>query len=215
MGRQKFPKLSNSQLDVLLPLCKNHFAKWSHESFLPQKNPVILLSDFVKLTAEFIENHEELQVQNRNSAKRKFHIKLDKNLERARLLKQKLKRQMKFQKRKGIPVDPKLRKEFFKVFKLYVKLKKKENKKQEDKRSRFFEKCYKQNFWDFSKKACEGKLESQPTSPSFSRADANKFYSERYQTQRNAFSDDYFDLFCARPDEDESDTQRSLRLSLI
>ena len=206
MGRQNFPKLSNSTLEHLLPLCKDHFANWSHDTTLPQKDPVNLLATFVTLTAEFIEKHEQLRVQNRNSGKRKFHKKINKDLERARLLKQKIKRQLKFQKRKGLPTDPKLQKEFWKVFKIYIKLKKKENSKVEAKRCQFFEKCYKQNFWDFAKKACEGKLDSQPISPDFSRVDANRFYSERYQTQRDAFSDDFFDLFCARPDEDESDT---------
>ena len=206
MGRQKFPKLSNSDLETLLPLCKDHFADWSHDTTLQQKDPGNLLANFVKLTENFIQKHEQLQVQNRNSAKRKFFKNVNKNLERARILKQKLKRQMKFQKRKKIPIDPKLRKKFWTVFKLYSKLKKQENSKNEQKRSRFFEKLYKQNFWDFATKACDGTLESQPISPDFSRAEANRFYSERYQTQRNAFSDDFFDLFCARPDEDESDT---------
>ena len=206
MGRQKFPKLSNSYLEILRPLCKNHFENWSHETTLPHIDPGTSLANFVKLTASFIEKYKILQTQNRNSEKRKFYKKKNKDLERVRILKQKLKRQMKFQKRKGLPTDPKLRKEFWKLFKLYVKLKKKENLKTEDKRSRFFEKLYKENFWDFSKKACERKLGSQNVSPDFSREDANCFYSERYQTQRNAFSDDFFDLFCARPDEDESDT---------
>ena len=212
MGRS-VPQIFGETLLLLQGRCRVHFSRWTNAVHaakgtrlaprVPQVNG--LFGEFTLLVHDFIQKNQELS-KNTKSAKRRFHVKNSKMLETAKCTKNFLQNNIRRLVRQRKPVPSDLRKRFWNAMKQFKKFKKFEQEKKDTKKTRYFEKRFQKDFWDFAKKCSHGTLESPPIEPNFSRDEANKYYKEKYSVSRNAFTHDFLEIIEEhdRPDEEKS-----------
>ena len=124
-----------------------------------------MVCDFLSQHPEFQEDHE---IDN-------YYRNTPRNIDQARKAKNHLRK--KAQRKDATPED---RIAFKEAIRAHNFLKRQNKKKNESKQSRYLEKLYNKNFWDFSSKACSGTLDTQPQKPTFTKDFADKFYPSKY-----------------------------------
>ena len=77
------------------------------------------------------------------------------------------------------------REKFYECLHAYDYLKNEDDANEKKRTTEFEEKRYRSNFWDFSKNIVNDTLYEEPKYPSFSKAEADTFYTNRYENQVN------------------------------
>ncbi len=109
---------------------------------------------FNVLVCDFLSKHPEFQEDNEID---NYYRNTPRNIDQARKAKNHLRK--KAQRKDATPED---RIAFKEAIRAHNFLKRQKKKKNESEQSRYLEKLYNKNFWDFSSKACSGTLDTQP-----------------------------------------------------
>ena len=126
-----------------------------------------IVSFFLKTVPEFKEVEKQF-----------FERKQSTSLEEARILKKELKRKAK--KKDATPED---KANWLKAVKLHAFLLKKRHEKEGANEIRSQEKAYRRNFYKFAKEACAGTLGKEKVQPTFSKEDADTYFSAKYSSK--------------------------------
>ncbi len=98
-----------------------------------------------------------------------------KTVSEAKLLKKSLRKQI--QQKDALPSD---RKRFGQAVRYHNHLVKEQRKRDILSATKHQGKMYRDNFWEFSKKLCQGSLDKGSHKPSFSKAEADEYYPRMY-----------------------------------
>ena len=131
-------------------------------------------SEYTKLLSNFLESKPAFQDEKTDYYKKNPPS----TVEEARKQKNRLRKIMK--KHDATEED---RTNFHEALRFYNFLLKEKKRKDHVNKTKKNEKLFKSNFYKFAKKACSGTLDSEQISPSYSKDQADRFYSSRYSTQ--------------------------------
>ena len=178
LGYVKFniPSLTQDIWNTHDKSLKTLLAPLHHELSSNVISPKIAGDQFAEITRNFLATNDEFLQDEKNAE----YIKhAPKTLEQARKAKNALRK--KAMKKDATPED---RKEFRSAIKAHSALKTLIKKKEKHKQISHQENLYRQDFWRFSKKRCQGSIDDAIQKPTFSKTTADDYYPNKYSTAK-------------------------------
>jgi len=143
-----------------------------HAALANDITPPDLAGDIlIEETINYLKSNPDFAASNKQS---KSYISNSKSLEKAKSLKNKLRKAAKQSK------DPNDQKAFYKALRTYNVLNRNRQKSDKLKCSKHQESLFQDNFWNFSKSVCNGTFGKEQTVPNFDQSIANQYYPGKY-----------------------------------